>query len=124
MHRFLIKKMKKYKVVFHLDEVARDRVNLVLNNIENLMADLGEDHVEIELVANSKGVAAFLKDPDIFVAKIEQLSGRGVQFAACANSLQSLGILSEDLLEFVEVVPAGVGELVKKQALGWAYIRP
>ena len=31
--RFLIKKMKKYKVVFHLDEVVRDRVNLVLKKL-------------------------------------------------------------------------------------------
>jgi len=28
------------------------------------------------------------------------------------------------LLDLVDVVPAGVSELVKKQAEGWAYIRP
>jgi len=116
--------MEKYKVVFHLDEVAKDRVNLVLNNIENLIADLGKDNVEIELVSNSKGVAAFLKEPNLFVTQIEKLVAKGVHFAVCANSLHRLGISKDDLLEPVEIVSAGVSELVKKQAQGWAYIRP
>ena len=47
-----------------------------------------------------------------------------VRFCACANSLRSLGLRKEELLDFVEVVSAGVGEIVKKQAVGWAYIRP
>jgi intracellular sulfur oxidation DsrE/DsrF family protein len=29
-----------------------------------------------------------------------------------------------EFLDLVEVVPTGTGEVVKKQADGWAYVRP
>jgi len=33
-------------------------------------------------------------------------------------------ILEDDLVEEKQIVPAGVGVLVRRQAEGWAYIRP
>ncbi len=116
--------MKKYKVVFHLDEGASARANLVLNNIENLIMDLGQDNVDVELVSNSEGVTAFLKVPNLHGAKVERLAAKGVRFTACDNSLRQLGIAKDALLEQVEIVSAGVGELTRRQAEGWAYIRP
>lgn len=116
--------MKKYQVVFHLDEDGSDRVKLVLNNIANLIIDLGHENVEIELVANAKGVMAFLQESNPYVAQIDQLIRKDVRFVVCANTLRHLNIEKDSLLESVEIVPAGVSELVKKQAQGWAYIRP
>ena len=116
--------MEKYKVVFHLDEDESDRVKMVLNNIGNLILDLGHENVEIELVSNGKGVRAFLKEQNLYVTQIEQLQKRGVRFVVCANTMRHLNLEKDALLEVVEVVPAGVSELVKKQAQGWAYIRP
>lgn len=116
--------MTKLKVVFHLDESGRGRANLVLHNIENLIDDLGQDNVEIELVSNSEGVTALLKVPNVHGAMVERLVSKGVRFTACANSLRQLGLGKDALLEHVEIVPAGVGELAKRQAEGWAYIRP
>ncbi|MFA5972452.1 MAG: DsrE family protein [Lentimicrobiaceae bacterium] len=116
--------MEKYKVVFHLDESVKARADLVLGNITNLIADLGEDNVTIELVANSEGVIAFLKEPSWHLSKIEGLMAKGVRFVVCANSLRQAGLTSDSLMAQVEVVPAGVSEIVKKQSEGWAYIRP
>lgn len=116
--------MGKYKVVFHLDEGAKGRANLVLNNIENLIADLGQDNVEVELVSNAEGVTAFLKVPNLIGAKVERLAAKGVRFTVCDNSLRQLGLTKDELLEQAEIVPAGVGELARKQSEGWAYIRP
>lgn len=48
--------MDKYRVVFHLDEPIRDRADRVFRNIENPLDDLGENNVEVELVANGGGV--------------------------------------------------------------------
>ena len=53
--------MKKYRVVFHLDEGGKGRVDMTLNNIDNLITELGEENVDVELVSNSEGVTAFLK---------------------------------------------------------------
>ena len=116
--------MNKYRVVFHLDEPSKGRADQVFRNIENLLADLGENNVEVELVANGGGVEALVKGPDSHAEQVEKLAAKGVRFAACAHSLSLLGIAKESLLESVDVVSAGIGELVKKQAEGWAYIRP
>ena len=116
--------MKTYRVVFHLDEPSRGRADQVFKNIENLLADLGENSVDVELVANGGGVKALVKGPDSRADQVDQLAAKGVRFVACANSLSMLGIAKESLLESVDVVSAGVAELVKKQAEGWAYLRP
>lgn len=116
--------MDKYRVVFHLDEPSKGRANQVLRNIENLIDDLGENNVEIELVANGGGVKALVKGPESHAEQVERLMVTGVRFVACAHSLSALEIDKDSLLEGVTVVSAGVGELVKRQTEGWAYIRP
>jgi intracellular sulfur oxidation DsrE/DsrF family protein len=116
--------MDKYRAVFHVDEGNEARVGMALKNIENLIADLGEENVQVELVTNGRGVTALVKTPSPHQEQIERLAAKGVRFAACANSLRQAGLTPDTLLGVVEVVPSGVGELVKKQAQGWAYIRP
>jgi intracellular sulfur oxidation DsrE/DsrF family protein len=116
--------VKKYRVVFHLDESSKGRTDQVFRNIENLLDDLGEKNVEVELVANGGGVKALINGPDSHAEQATQLVARGVLLAACANSLNQLEITRETLFASVEIVPSGVGELVKKQVDGWAYIRP
>ena len=116
--------MAKYRVLFHLDEASKGRADLALHNIENLITDLGYENVEVELVANSEGITAFLKVPDYHRAIVERLAAKGVRFTVCENSLRQLHLAKDALLEQVEIVPSGVGELARKEAEGWAYIRP
>ena len=116
--------MAKYKAIFHLDEPSKGRADQVLMNINNLLNDLGDRNVEVELLANGGGVRALTKGPEGQVDQMELLSKRGVRFVACQNSLEHLNLSREDLLNMVEVVTAGISELVKKQVEGWAYIRP
>lgn len=114
--------MKKYRVIFHIDEPNKGY--LVLMNIENLIADLGESNVEVELLANAEGIAVLFESPNIHSEQVERLAAMGVRFATCANTLRQKGLTKEVLFDHVQIVPSGVGELVKKQTLGWAYIRP
>ncbi len=116
--------MEKHRVLFHLDESGRGRVRLVIANIENLLAELGEGNVEVALVVNAEGVLALLKTPDLHGAHLERLRAKGVRIQACENSLRQMGLTRAELQGGVETVPAGVVELVRKQAEGWAYIRP
>jgi len=116
--------MTDYRVLFHLDEPSKGRAEQVLRNIENLLADLGEENVRVELVANGGGVKAFVRGSDTDETLINTLAQKGVRFVACAHSLEALDIDQASLLDPIEVVPAGVGELVRRQAEGWAYIRP
>ena len=48
----------------------------------------------------------------------------GVQFSACNNALNGLGIAKEQLPEYVQIVPSGVLHLIEKQHQGYAYIKP
>ena len=116
--------MAKYKVVFHIDEPSKGRADQVLMNITNLLNDLGDDNLAVELLANGGGVRALTKESDGQAEQVASLAKRGVRFVACAHSLEHLNMQPAELLDLVEVVPAGVSELVKKQAEGWAYIRP
>ena len=116
--------MGNYRVAFHLDEGHKARLDLVLGNIGHLLSDLGPEGVEVELVANAGGITAFLKADNLHLEQIKSLAAQGVRFCVCANSMRQQALTPDAFLEEVAIVPSGVGELVKKQALGWAYIRP
>lgn len=117
------RRVAKYKVLFHLDEGAMSKWKLVLANIENLLADLGEE-AEVELLTNAEGVGIVYKQPNPFTGKIENLASQGVIFAVCGNTVKQFKLPQEFLLECAKVVTSGVGEIVRKQAEGWIYIRP
>src|SRR5665647_1995485 len=110
----------KYKVVFHIDYIAR--IDLGLENIENLLVDLGESNVEVELVANFEAITLLAKTSNKYETKIAEFAEKGVIFAACANAMRAHNLTKNDMLEVAIIVPSAVGELIKKQAQSWAYI--
>lgn len=48
----------------------------------------------------------------------------GVRVVACENTMHGQKLTPADMLPAIGYVPSGVGELVKKQQQGWAYVRP
>ncbi len=116
--------MKEYRVIFHLDEYNGVQINTLLKNIKNLIADLGEDNVQIEVVANAEGINALLKRPNAHADQIIRLAAKGVYFTACSVAVRQIGLSQDKLLEPVDIVRSGIGELVKRQTQGWVYIRP
>ena len=116
--------MKQYQVIFHLDEEPIDKVTFVLNNIINLLNDLGGSNVEIELLVNGPAVKAFKAEESSISELIKRVQDQDVAIALCNNALNIFELQPEGMLPAAIVVPSGVGELVRKQAEGWAYIRP
>lgn len=110
------------KVIFHIDEIAK--AELTLKNIGNTIANLGEENLRVELVANSDAVKLFIKPATQYVQLLTELAIQGVIFNVCANTLNELGISKESLLDLITIVPSGVVELIKKQKIGYAYIKP
>jgi hypothetical protein len=47
-----------------------------------------------------------------------------VEFVACGNTMRTLNIKEEDLIEGSVVVTAGVVELLESVQKGWIYIKP
>ncbi|WP_040210548.1 DsrE family protein [Clostridium polynesiense] len=113
--------MDNYKVIFHVSDNSNLSHGLI--NIKNLMRDLGENG-EIELLLNGDAVTLMLSNEDKLYDKVIELKEKGVTFAVCGNSMKNMDISKEELRDFAYIVPSGVGELVKKQAQGWGYIKP
>jgi len=111
-----------YKVIFHVDEITK--ASLALNNIRNLIADIGEQDLKVELLTNSEGIKMLLKAEKQYEPPLLELRSKKVTFAVCSNAMKALGITEDLLHSFAEVVPSGVGELVKRQSEGYAYIKP
>ena len=116
--------MSKYQVIFHLDEEETKKTEFVLHNMVNLLNDLGDENVDVELLVNGPAVKAFKADHEAHADLIEELLERGVDFALCHNALNMFELKPEEMLAQARIVPSGVGELVRKQSEGWAYIRP
>lgn len=111
------------KVLFHVNE--SERWPRVLLNTTNFIKDVGSGKAEIEIVANGEGVSGYVEqaNPDL-MTKMGELAEDGVKFAACRNALNMHDISEQSLPSFVKVVPAGITEIVNKQAAGFAYIKP
>ncbi len=113
-----------YRVIFHLND--EDKAGNVVTNVENIfrdMEDAGED-IKVEILAHSSGVNVFKKINTDYKDRIISLLDKGIDIAICNNTLKANELTKEDFIEEARVVPSGVGELVRKQQKGWAYVRP
>ena len=95
-----------------------------MSAFENLITDLGEDNLQIEVVAIAEGVNALLKHPNSHTDQIISLAAKGVYFTVCSIAVCQVGLSRDKLLAPIDIVPSGIGELVKRQNQGWVYIRP
>ncbi len=115
----------KAKVVFHVDWDEERRLVMALNNMANLLKEVPAEESDIRLVANGASVTLFRRHPaPVYAAQLEDLGRKGARFLVCGNSLRNFDISQEDLLDSCEMVKAGIVELVRLQAEGFAYIKP
>ncbi|MGC8605506.1 MAG: DsrE family protein [Desulfomonilaceae bacterium] len=114
-----------YKAVFHLDSDKEQTLILALGNINNLFKEIPAQQCDINIVANGTAVKLFKKDTVPNHAKaIEELHKLGVHFKMCNNALTYNKISKYDLIDFCEIVPAGIVEIIDLQRMGFAYIKP
>lgn len=113
-----------YKVIFHLKD--EEKTGNVLTNVENIFRDMEDAHeyIEVEILAHSSGVNEFKNTSYTYRARINNLLKKGIDIAVCNNTLNAMEITKKNFISEVRVVPSGVGELVRKQCKGWAYVRP
>jgi intracellular sulfur oxidation DsrE/DsrF family protein len=115
----------KADVVFHVDWEKKDNLVMALNNITNLLKEIPAEKTSIYLVANGAAAKLFRRESALrYASDIQRLSGKGVRFLVCNNSLNNFGIRQDELVESCEVIPAGIVELIRLQTNGYAYIKP
>ena len=112
------------KVIFHIDEL--NKWKLLLKNISNLLDAVDINKITIEVLANSEAVKFYKSNQvlELDVNAMEKLNSKGVKFVACNNALMANNIKKEDLINFIDVVPVGILELINKQSEGYSYIKP
>ena len=113
----------KNKVVFQMTDNDPTRWMLVLNNISNVQQELGEDLVELELVAYGPGIGMLKADSPV-AKRIAEALKTGVKIVACENTMKALKLGYPDMLPNIGYAPSGVVELMRKQQDHYAYIRP
>lgn len=78
---------------------------------------------EIEVVVHGKCLGLILKTNEAMRERLQSVSGAGVRFAACENTMRRMSLKMEDLMTFATTVDSGVAEVVRKQEAGWSYIK-
>ncbi|MCO4276031.1 DsrE family protein [Pseudarthrobacter sp. HLT3-5] len=94
----------------------------ILRSSANARAAL-EPGAAIEVVVQGPGVRLLTADSPVSetITHTRQLD---VEVLACANSMRSAGLETEDLTAGISTFPAAVAHLAERQWQGWAYVRP
>lgn len=111
------------EAVFHISQFDSEQWERVLGNIPNLLDDPTVDCERIVLVVNSGGIE-FLRNKSEYADDISRLLDRRLDISACSNTLDKSNMTEEDLHLGVDTVPSAMGELVRLQNEGYAYINP
>jgi len=113
---------KAHRVLFALTSPEEADWRLTLNNVRNLISGVAPEPVDIEVVTYGPGIAFLKKDgPD--AGNIQKLESAHVHFVACGNAMKKEQLEAADLVPGVEIVPAGIVEVMRKQEQGWTYIK-
>ena len=108
--------------VFHINDASVNKQRSALKNMENLRAEMPD--IPIELVVQGEAITMVVDRETALKPELETLLQEGVTVAVCRNTMRGKGISSEQLILGVEIVPSAVGELVRRQKQGMAYIKP
>lgn len=114
--------------IFPITSGDEHEISHVLSSASNVMKFYGPEKCEIVIVCYSQGIKTLLKkayffDKDI-QKRVRSLMTYDVEFIACGNTMVTYKIDKKELLGGVEVVTAGIVELIERQKSGWTYIRP
>lgn len=115
------------KVIYHIN-TGIDTAAAALNNIQNNLK--AAPNTKIVVVAHGPGIDFLLSDAKdskgrVFSGTVSELANQGVEFRVCNITLSDRKIDPNQLLMETKIVPSGVAEVARLQALeGYAYIKP
>jgi uncharacterized protein len=111
------------RVLFQVSDADPAKWTLALSNAKNVQADLGEDNVQIEIIAYGPGLD-MLKAESKVADRLAGALDDNVGLIACENTMTNTKISKDDMYSGIAYVKAGVTHIMKRQREGWAYIRP
>ena len=113
----------KQRVIFQVSDADPAKWTLALNNARNVLAELGKENVQIEIVAYGPGLGMLKADSKV-EGRLAQALDDNVGLVACENTMTNTKTTRAEMYGGISYVTAGVTHLMKRQREGWAYIRP
>jgi len=114
---------KKPGTVIQVSENDPKKWDIALVNANNIRREYAAENMEIEIVAYGPGLEMF-KTASSLHQRVEAAAKSGVKLVACGNTMKATNTSRGELDPAVEVVKAGVVEVVQKQQQGYSYVRP
>ena len=115
------------KTVYHVN-TGVETASAILGNVRNhLNAD---PTAKITLVTHGQGIDFLLEGAKDskgreFSGMVGELSGKGVQFRVCNNTLVTRNVDPSKVVMEAKIVPSGVAEVARLQAKeGFVYLKP
>ena len=116
-----------HRIVFQVSEDNPKLWDLLLNNIGNIINEMGKDRVEIKVVAYGPGIHMFRKDRSTVLDRLESLkkfAGKTVEYTVCSNTMKTLKLERQDIIELVDDFSPGIVRIIELQEQGYVYLRP
>ncbi len=112
------------QIVFSINSADDVYINHVLSTANNVLKFYGPEKVHMRIIAYYHGIKALLKSEKDIAIRVDALMQYDVEFVACGNTMKTKNIKEEDLIEGVEIVTAGIVEMVERVQDGWVNIVP
>ena len=112
------------KIVFSVTENSEHALDHILSVANNVLKFYGPENVQMKIVAYSQGIELLNKKNEATSVRVDALMQYEVEFVACGNTMRTLKIKKEDLIDDSVIVTAGVVELLESVQKGWIYIKP
>ncbi|MDX8337258.1 MULTISPECIES: DsrE family protein [Cetobacterium] len=112
------------KTVFDINQ--EERWPILIGNLKNLIKRTKEINLEysLEVVITNVAINGVKKGTNIIKKEyFEELVNEKVIFYVCNNTMNKFDIKKEELFDFIDIVPAGIVELILKQQEGYSYIK-
>lgn len=116
--------MEPRKIVFSIKGADDEEIHHVLSSANNVLKFYGPENVQMRIVAYYHGIRALLKSEKDIAVRVDALQQYGVEFVACGNTMTTKKISQDALIDDVEVVTAGIAEMIERVQEGWINIVP
>ncbi len=118
-------------IVIHVNFADGERLNLVLNNVENIRdyyLDKGSK-IAIRVICHGPGLHMLRVDTSPVKERLVQMADSfdELGFYACANTVERISKAEgkrPPIVEQATLVAAGLPEIIELQRLGWIYVKP
>jgi uncharacterized protein len=115
---------KPREVVMGISRGDDESIHHGLSTANNLLKFYGPEKIHLRLVAYYHGIRTLLKSEKEIAVRVRALQQYGVEFVACGNTMETKKMTKDQLIDDVEIVSAGIAEVIERASEGAFYIQP